>query len=263
MKSIIRGVLYLTVFSLSPSAFAASRPGGESMEDREKIAKKACLTGDVDKGIDLLADLYVESGEINYVFNQGRCFQQNHRWQEAIDRFSEFLRKARNLSDEAKAETEKYIADCQSHLSTVASGDVPSPTPAGNLAATSSVATSSVATSSAKANPGSGLRRAGIVAGAVGLAAIVTGAVLNIKAESIVDDVYSNGYDPGKLSSRKSYETWGWVSYGIGAAGVLAGTTLFLLGASTGRDGTTDHRLAVVPVAGSGGALLVLQGGMQ
>jgi hypothetical protein len=265
MKSIVRLVLCLTFFSVaSPVAFATGRLSGQTADEREKVAKKACITGDVDKGIDILADLYVESGEINFVFNQGRCFQQNHRWQEAIDRFSEFLRKARNLSAEAKAETDRYIADCQSHLSTPTSDDAtppstatsaaaPSPTPVGILAATSS----------ANAHPGSGLRRAGIAVGALGLAAIVTGVVLDIKANSIVNDVYSNGYDAEKLSSRDSYETWGWITYGIGAASIITGTTLYLLGASAGRAESTDRRLSVVPVVGRGGAMLVLQGGIQ
>jgi len=34
---------------------------GADLESRERAAKKACLLGDVDKGAEILADLYVDT----------------------------------------------------------------------------------------------------------------------------------------------------------------------------------------------------------
>jgi hypothetical protein len=78
-----------------------------------------------------------------------------------------------------------------------------------------------------------------------------------------VNDVYANGYDRDKLSSRDSYETWGWISFGVGAAAMVAGTTLYVLGWSAGRSDSTGMSLSAVPVVGPSGAMLVLQGGIQ
>ena len=117
MNCIVRPVVFLVLVAGSSTlAFAKSRPTQLSADECGKAAKKACIKGDVGKGIDILGDLYVETGDITFVFNQGRCFQQNHRWEEALDRFNEFLRKARNLSQNEKDEVDRYIADCQSHL---------------------------------------------------------------------------------------------------------------------------------------------------
>ena len=117
MNCFVRPVVFLVLVAGSSTlAFAKSRPTQLSADECGKAAKKACIKGDVGKGIDILGDLYVETGDITFVFNQGRCFQQNHRWEEALDRFNEFLRKARNLSQNEKDEVDRYIADCQSHL---------------------------------------------------------------------------------------------------------------------------------------------------
>ena len=40
-------------------------------------AKTACVAGDVPKGVRLLAELYTASGDPIWIFNQGRCYQQN------------------------------------------------------------------------------------------------------------------------------------------------------------------------------------------
>jgi tetratricopeptide (TPR) repeat protein len=83
---------------------------------KEKAAKKACATGDFAKGVDLLADLFVDTNDFSWVYNQGRCYQQNNRWEQAISRFREYLRKAKDISESDRAETERQIADCELSL---------------------------------------------------------------------------------------------------------------------------------------------------
>jgi glutamine amidotransferase-like uncharacterized protein len=44
------------------------------------------------------------------LFNQGCCFEQNNRYEEAIARFREYLRKATDASAADKAVVVKHIA---------------------------------------------------------------------------------------------------------------------------------------------------------
>jgi len=85
--SLAGAVLMLT----APSAL------GANVESRERAAKRACLVGDVEKGAGILADLYVDTNDANYIYNQGRCFEQNGRNDQAVLRFKEYLRKAKDL----------------------------------------------------------------------------------------------------------------------------------------------------------------------
>ena len=88
----------------------------------EREAKKACLTGNVEKGVAILAELYVETDDPTWLFNQGRCFEQNTRHVEAISRFKEYLRKATNLSQAERTEAESHIAECETALAFGLSG---------------------------------------------------------------------------------------------------------------------------------------------
>jgi len=275
----IRFLLTLLLVSILPVFASPAWAKPASRQAMEKAARKACLTGDYRKGINILADLFIGTEDQTYIFNQARCFQQNHRWEEALDRFSEYQRKATNLSANEKTELEKYMADCMAHiqpsqrsvpaqptsLATVAStvpASQPEGAPAASVTAPALGPTATLATAAPTSPPGSGLRTAGIVVGAVGLAGVITGVVMALKTQSNVNDMYSNGYSPSAESSRKSYETWGWVGYGVGAAGILAGATMYLVGWSAGRSSPAEARLSLLPAFGHDRAMLLLQGGI-
>ena len=104
---VLAASLPLLLFSL------AARAGDEV---RERAAKKACLIGDTAKGVEILADLFIDTNDPVYIFNQGRCFEQNRLYEDAIARFREFLVKAKNLDPEVKADAEQHIAACQSYV---------------------------------------------------------------------------------------------------------------------------------------------------
>ena len=70
---------------------AAPRAMGANLESKERAAKKACLLGEVDKGAEILADLYVDTNDATYIYNQGRCFEQNGKNDQAVLRFKEYL----------------------------------------------------------------------------------------------------------------------------------------------------------------------------
>ena len=92
---------------------AAPSAMGANVESNERAAKKACLVGDVDKGAEILADLYVDTNDATYIYNQGRCFEQNGKNEQAVLRFKEYLRKAKNLSPADSEAVQKKIEELQ------------------------------------------------------------------------------------------------------------------------------------------------------
>ncbi|HEX7508530.1 MAG TPA: hypothetical protein VF550_17280 [Polyangia bacterium] len=103
------------VFALS-WLLAAPVADAASKDNRKRVAKTACLAGDYSKGVALLAELYVETNDPMFIFNQGRCFEQNGLYEDAVTRFREYQRK---LADAARApdpEADKHVAECYDML---------------------------------------------------------------------------------------------------------------------------------------------------
>ena len=280
--SLLRGQTLLFTLALLAVPLVA-RDGAK--ENKERAAKTACLSGDYAKGVALLAELYVSSNnDVTYLFNQGRCFEQNGRYEEAIVRFREYQLKNADAGNAPDESAEKHIANCQAVLdrqkpaAQAASAVVPAApaTPAPSATATEQAGASAPAvevkpevrsdiTESAAAvpaTPGHGLRIGGITAAAVGVAGIATGVILNLKANSLAKDLNdANGssttlYSRSKESSRSTYQTLGWVAYGAGAACLVGGAVLYLLGYGQGQ----NAQVAFVPAVGAGHVGAALQG---
>jgi hypothetical protein len=97
-------------------ALIAGAARAQERDPRELEAKKACLGGRPDRGIELLAEMYAETNDPTYIYNQGRCFQQNGKPREALTRFREYMRKARDMSADDKALVEGYIAELEQQI---------------------------------------------------------------------------------------------------------------------------------------------------
>ena len=248
------------------AAFAASDE--EAVEAKAKTARTACLAGDADKGAALLAELFVETRDFNHIYNQGRCFEQNHRYQDALSRFREYLRKAPGLSEAERLDAEAHVGECErlAAVAPVPPAGLPLPKPpeappvAPPLAAQPTPVDSAPAvTVTERGNDGRTLRIAGIASGAVGLASLGTGLYFYTRAVSLSDDVSSSD-TPSAADHKagKNAETMQWVCYSIGAAAVASGAVLYYLGwrSSAGDTPTT----AVVPLAGPGLAGISAQG---
>ena len=226
-------VVFFTVV-LAGSAFA-DKPLSKSA--KEKAAKKACAMGDFRKGADILTDLFIETNNATYVYNQGRCYQQNNRWEQAISRFREFLRRAKDISESDRVDTERQIADCEASLAKVSPPPAPPapapPVPVTHVETPSPAPEPVVPDVSSKPAPppsdgsrGKGLRVTGIVLAAVGVAAIGTGVGLAVKANGLSTKDYSQTRE----NERASLKTWGLVSYGVGAAAIVTGAILYIVG---------------------------------
>jgi hypothetical protein len=252
--------LFVGLFTvvLTGSAFA-DKPLSKTA--KEKAAKKACAMGDFQKGADILTDLFVETNDTTYVYNQGRCYQQNNRWEQAISRFREFLRKAKDLSDSDRVDTERQIADCEASLAKVSPPPVaPAPpvpvthveTPPPALEPAIPEVSSTPAPPPSDGSRGKGLRVTGIVLAAVGVAAIGAGVGLAVKANGLSNKDYSQDRE----NERASLKTWGFVSYGVGAAAIATGAILYIVGWPSEQSSS----VALLPAFAPDGASVLLKG---
>jgi hypothetical protein len=111
-----------------------------AVDPRVDEAQTACMAGEVQKGIRLLAELYTASEDPIWIFNQGRCYHQNAQLPQALSRFKEFLRKSKGGPEDADVrDAQKYITEIETELqrdraasgTTTATGEATTvPTPA-------------------------------------------------------------------------------------------------------------------------------------
>lgn len=76
-------------------AAPAPPASGSNRQARDAEARKECLAGRWQRGVEILADLYVETNDPVLLHNQARCFEQNGQYAQAASRFREYLRLAR------------------------------------------------------------------------------------------------------------------------------------------------------------------------
>jgi hypothetical protein len=99
---------------------------------------------------------------------------------------------------------------------------------------------------------GQGLRVAGIITAATGLAAVTAAIVCGAEAKAYSDSVQSGTrYDPNIGETGRLFETMQWVSYGVGAALVATGAVLYGFGAASASGPSVALAPMVVP-AGAG-----------
>src|SRR5262245_444526 len=103
-------------------AVSASARAADNRDAREREARKACFTGDVARGVEILVDLYGETGHPNYIYNQARCFERNGKYDQALLSYEDYLRKATNLPEADRGQVEKSIAELRAKLASTASG---------------------------------------------------------------------------------------------------------------------------------------------
>lgn len=257
------------LLTFTSQAFAAGKEPNRLA--RERTAKKACLSGDPTKGVEVLAELYLDTNDIAYLFNQGRCFEQNRRYEDAVARFREYLVKGEfTLSEDDKALARKRIDACESYLPKPEPRVAQAPEPVAAAPIVESAAAPSAPPAPVEVvaetppepsrNQGAGLRIAGIVMGSVGVAALGAGLALNLKVNSMSKDLEKpDNFNRDTDTSRKNYKTLGWIGYGAGAALLAGGTLLYVLGWRSGH-ASSQTDVAVVPTMVSGSAGILLRG---
>jgi hypothetical protein len=124
-------IVVVAVVALTSLALARGAAAAEGREAREREARKACFTGNVDRGVEILVDLYGETGHPNYIYNQARCFERNGKYDQALLSYEDYLRKARDVGTAERAEVDKAIAELRTKVGNVSppSGPVTTPPP--------------------------------------------------------------------------------------------------------------------------------------
>lgn len=113
-RSALAAALAMAVFATSlPLAYAQTK---DEVDPRVSEAMSACLGNNLDKGIGILAQLYAETQDAIWVFNQARCYQQNNKLEDARTRFLEFRRKNRNKDKARDARAQEYLAEIDKEL---------------------------------------------------------------------------------------------------------------------------------------------------
>jgi hypothetical protein len=230
-------------------------PAAQAQETnlRASRARQACQAGNTQEGVALLAELFTETRDPNYIYNQGRCFERNGKHVEALLSFREYLRIAGDLPAAEKADVERHIAELQA----ASAAQEPPPPPVAEKAA----ATEVELPKTPAARQGTGLRTAGIVTASVGMAAVVAGVVFGLSARSIEKDVTSDNsrqtYDRNKDDRGHLYAKLQWVGYGVGGAALAGGALLYYFGY---RAAQTPAALTLVPVLAPDRAGALLRG---
>jgi hypothetical protein len=112
-RAIIIGLLALVGSPTSTARARAQADDRQDLERRAADARKACNEGKVKDGIALLADLYVTTGQSYWLYNQGRCYEENRQFGDAIARFKDYLRESPQLPAEEVAKVRTHIAEVE------------------------------------------------------------------------------------------------------------------------------------------------------
>jgi tetratricopeptide (TPR) repeat protein len=105
--------------------------------------------------------------------------------------------------------------------------------------------------------PGQGLRIAGIITGAAGLAAVTAAIICGAEAKAYSDSIEKGTrFDPNIANTGKLFETMEWVSYGVGAVLLATGAVLYGFGAASAN----SPSVALAPTVLPGGAGVSAQG---
>jgi tetratricopeptide (TPR) repeat protein len=115
-----RGVLMQTAsprtaaFALLLAVLVMLAPGGAAADDGDELkARTHFAAGEYKQALDIYARLYAETMHPTYLRNIARCHQNLGNADKAISSFREYLRKARDLSPDQRAEIEGYIAEME------------------------------------------------------------------------------------------------------------------------------------------------------
>lgn len=218
----------------------AARAQTTAADRQERDALAACDSGQTQKGIEVLGRLYAETLEPTYLYNQGRCYQKAALAKEALGRFNEFLRVAKNPDDDLVKRAKGYVADLEAQIA----ARPPPPT-------------------TGRRNT---LRTAAFVLGGVGVVGLGAGAFFGLKtmaAERAVNDRVAGSNEvsaadlKADLEDGSRYQTLQFVGYAVGLAALAAGVTVYVL---AGGAADRSENVTFAPVLAPGIAALSLGG---
>jgi hypothetical protein len=115
----------------APKTKAAKEPKAakEQKDPREMEARQDFAAGDYKQALDIYTKLYAEKLHPTFLRNIGRCYQNLGEPERAISSFREYLRKAKELSPDERAEVDGYIKEMEELQRKNAAVAAPPPAP--------------------------------------------------------------------------------------------------------------------------------------
>jgi hypothetical protein len=236
--------------SVAALALLLARPALAGRPDaRVTEARQACAAGDVERGVQLLAEIVAERNDPNAIYNQARCYQANDQPEPALARFREYLRVAPRLSVRERRQVQDYMRELEQWLDArarraalAAAAAAPDVTalPTAAAAASDSPTPPIVNLTRTKPEPAPAANRPLLVLSAVSAAAGVTalagGVFYSLETRRLERQIERQALPiPGELYQRRTREgqraqSRQWIGYGVGAAALGASAVLYLLG---------------------------------
>jgi hypothetical protein len=106
-----RGLLLFGWTFLATMTANAAPPAAGDVNEMQ--AREAFATGKYDQALELYGKLYARTLHPTYLRNIGRCYQYLGRPDPAINTFRDYLRKARDVSADERAEVEGFIKEME------------------------------------------------------------------------------------------------------------------------------------------------------
>lgn len=138
MSAIVLALSLITVGIVPTPAHAAKekdpkekKEKKEKKDPREMQAREAFAAGSYKAALDIYTKLYAEKLHPTYLRNIGRCYQNLNESDRAISSFREYLRKAKDMPADERAEVEGYIKEMEDlhRQNAEAAKPVPQPLP--------------------------------------------------------------------------------------------------------------------------------------
>lgn len=244
-------------------------------------AEHACLTGDYQRGVDILVKLYISSRHPTYLYNQARCFEQNGQYKLAAGRYREFLLKLNALAPEAPERADlasKNLERLNDHIASLdRQADAVARPAADSERAKRSGGPGTAEKSSSGSAPlspaqtltaaapeqdtGAGLRRMGVTAMVLGGLSLATGVTFGLLTNETTKKAEAAAvYDPDQI--RFGERSAKIATVGFIAAPILVGLgTLLYWQGSPPKQSREGAKVSATPfwLANGMGALLAVQ----
>jgi hypothetical protein len=263
-----RAVVVAAAVLIHPSWLLAQPSTAEPGSDeavRLTEAERACLEGSFQRGIQLLAELYLASRHPAYLHNQARCYEQNGQYRQAAGRYREFLLKLQELPPGARTEDTKLPAEKVAAIEARAAkleqlGFASAPPPAEPPPAATLVEREPAGPppSVPSAGGGAGWRGTGVALLALGGLGLAGSGVLGLRArqaERDISEASSQGgrtYDPDRYRTGERAARMATVGFIAAPAAAVVGALLYWRGASLRTRKERAH-LQLLPTIARGG----------
>ena len=177
-----------------------------------------------------------------FLFNIGQCQRQLSQYENARRSFQAYLRESPKLPDDRRTQVEGFIGQMEQAIADQHNKQPPTGTEAPNgvgpassakVAETPAAATDVRAPSPTVDRGGSKLRVAGLVVGAVGVAAVIAGGVFYSVAKSANDSLNhpSNGvFSESSQNKRNTFQALDIAAFVVGGAAIVVGVGAYVGG---------------------------------